>query len=88
MTQALPEIQAAAAAGFTRWEHFRRARRSNLFPPPARELPGQGPVWTQQQIDAWLGLVEIAAAEKKQTGEEEALRRVREKAALRGAPNL
>lgn len=83
MTAVLPELQAAVAAGFTRWEHFRRARRTNLFPKPVRELPGVGPVWTQQQIDQWFRIAQPAA---KNDGEEEALRRVHEKAALRRQP--
>jgi hypothetical protein len=82
VTQALGELEAALAGGFRRWEHFRRARRTGLFPAPARELPGQGPVWTQAQIDQWLGIVE-PAPDKTGNAEDEALRRVREKAALR-----
>lgn len=77
MSTALPELQAAVAAGFTRWEHFRRARRAKLFPAPARDLPGVGPVWTQGQIDAWLGVLQ-PSEQNKPTPEEEALRRVRQ----------
>ena len=39
----LNELQAAVAAGFTRWIHFQRTRRADLFPVPARETPGEGP---------------------------------------------
>ena len=76
-TDALPELQAAVAAGFTRWIHFRIARRAKLFPEPAKELAGVGPVWTRQQIDDWLGITS-ASPRKSNPGEEEALRLARE----------
>jgi hypothetical protein len=78
VTNALTEIQAAAAAGFTRWVHFQRARKAGLFPEPVRELPGVGPIWSQQRVDRWLGVVAPAAESSR--GEEEALRRVHEQA--------
>lgn len=77
MTETLTELQAAVAAGFTRVIHFQRARRTKLFPPPARELPGQGPVWTKQQIDAWLGITPTSTPAIN-ADEEEALRRARQ----------
>ena len=77
MSEVLTELQAAIAAGFTRVIHFQRARRTKMFPPPARELPGQGPVWTKQQIDAWFGIAPPSTATIN-PGEEEALRRARQ----------
>lgn len=55
MATVLNEVQAAARAGFTRVSEFAKARKKGLFPPPAREIPGTGPVWMEQQIDHWLG---------------------------------
>lgn len=50
----LTEIAAAYRAGFRSIRHFQRARRANLFPRPIRELPGEGPIWAEWQIDEWL----------------------------------
>lgn len=85
MGQALTEVEAAAAAGFKLWRQFQRARTAKMFPDPVRILPGLGPVWTQQQIDAWLMIVEPADP-KGRDDEEEALRRARQgKTSLRRA---
>ena len=82
--QTLNEIQAAAYAGFSRWAHFLIARNRDLFPKPAKEMPGTGPVWTRQQIDLWLGLAEAPRSKTALEIEEEAiLDEMRKKAALR-----
>ena len=44
MTHALTELQAAVARGFSRINHFQRARRTKLFPKSAKEPPGTGPL--------------------------------------------
>mgnify|MGYP006895946103 CR=1 FL=1 len=78
----LSEVETAAAAGFKRWAHFLLARNRDLFPKPARELPGVGPVWTRQQIDRWLGLAEAPRSGwTKESAEEEARARIRRKKA-------
>lgn len=86
MTGALTEVEAAAAGGFKLWRHFCRARKAKLFPAPALELPGVGPVWTQQQIDDWLGIRERAEVPRPSM-QDEAIRRV-EEAALRRQPKI
>lgn len=55
MSKVLNEVEAAARAGFARHRHFVDARRKGLFPSPVKELPGVGPVWTDRQLDEWLG---------------------------------
>lgn len=78
MAQALCEIEAAAAAGFKQWRHFSAARRLGMFPAPARTVPGQGPLWTQDQIDAWLGVkTPSGVEEERKAQQEEAMRRAR-----------
>lgn len=79
MTQALSEVQAAARAGFVQWRHFVLARRTNQFPPPVREVPGIGPVWNERQIDEWLGVTQPDRRSELAAGEEEAIRRVRDR---------
>jgi predicted DNA-binding transcriptional regulator AlpA len=53
--QGLTEAQAAARAGFSRFSHFQRARQLGAFPRPIREVPGAGPLWSEEQVDRWLG---------------------------------
>lgn len=51
---ALPEVQAADALGFTRFDRFRRAVRRGLAPAPDVPDSGDGPRWSRATIKAWV----------------------------------
>jgi hypothetical protein len=57
MSTVLHEVQLAAELGFTEMSDFRAALRRQQLPQPQRFLDAKRkrrPVWTRQQIDAWL----------------------------------
>lgn len=72
----LTEIAAAHRAGFRSIKHFQRARRAGLFPEPVREIPGEGPIWAEWQIDEWLQAQQAASPRSElERAQAEALRR-------------
>lgn len=76
----LPEIAAAYRAGFRSVRHFLRARKAGLFPAPVRELPGEGPIWAEWQIDDWLQAQAASTPQDAlERAQEEALRRAQSK---------
>jgi hypothetical protein len=53
-TRAFGEVETAFRAGFRSLRAWRWARRKGGFPGPKMHTP-DGPVWSESQIDAWLG---------------------------------
>ncbi len=73
----LPEIEAAALAGFRRWRDFQRARRLGLFPRPDVELP-DGPRWSETHLRVWI---EGRMPRDESSREEAIVRRIEQHAA-------